>query len=121
MKKQSSVTQGAGGQTPHKQQKKYVMTTLRENGQWEPLTAEEMAEFERVYPDIAKFWQDPALLESLDVPARGAETAAPILESWDLAAKRLMNKLWKVQNAWIFHEPVDAEKLEIPDYYDVVT
>jgi hypothetical protein len=50
----------------NKQQKKYVMTTLRENGQWEPLNAEEMAEFERLYPDIAKYWQDPSLLEALD-------------------------------------------------------
>lgn len=30
-----------------KQPKKYVLTVLKENGQWEPLTAEEMAEFER--------------------------------------------------------------------------
>lgn len=37
-----------------------------------------------------------------------------------MAAKRLMSKLWKVQNAWIFYEPVDAEKLEIPDYNEVV-
>lgn len=79
-----------------------------------------MAEFERLNPDIAKFWQDSALLEQLD-QTKIAESAAPILESWDMAAKRLMSKLWKVQNAWIFYEPVDAEKLEIPDYNEVVT
>jgi hypothetical protein len=78
-----------------------------------------MAEFEHKNPEIARYWQDQQLLELLDAGAKGGE--APILESWDLAAKRLMNKLWKVQNAWIFHEPVDAEKLEIPDYYEVVT
>jgi len=31
-----------------------------------------------------------------------------------------MNTLWKHNNAWIFHEPVDAEKLGIPDYFDIV-
>jgi hypothetical protein len=44
----------------------------------------------------------------------------PIYDSWDKAAKRLMNNLWKHSNAWIFHEPVDPKKLNIPDYFDIV-
>jgi E1A/CREB-binding protein len=32
-----------------------------------------------------------------------------------------MQKLWKANQAWIFHKPVDPEELEIPDYFDVVT
>lgn len=45
---------------------------------------------------------------------------APIYESWDKAAKRMINTLWKHNHAWIFHDPVDPEKLNIPDYHDVI-
>ncbi len=31
-----------------------------------------------------------------------------------------MAKLSKVNNAWIFHKPVDPHELEIPDYFDVI-
>lgn len=56
MKKQGSQIQETQAQTMSKQPKKYVLTALRENGLWEPLSPEEMAEFERLNPDIAKFW-----------------------------------------------------------------
>jgi len=79
-----------------------------------------MADFERTNPEIAKYWQDSSQLDTLEIP-KNLDNNAPVFESWDIAAKRLMNKLWKVQNAWIFHEPVDSEKLEIPDYNEVVT
>jgi Bromodomain len=94
---------------------------LKENGQWEPLTTEEMAEFERSNPEIARYWQDPNSLLQLESQIQGVEQNAPVCESWDLAAKRLISKLWRAPNAWIFHEPVDAEKLEIPDYFEVIT
>jgi len=42
---------------------------------------------------------------------------APIYESWDKPAKRLMTSLWKFTPSWIFHDPVDPEKLNIPDYF----
>ena len=45
---------------------------------------------------------------------------APIYESWDKAAKRLLNVMYKHHQSWIFHEPVDPEKLQIPDYRDIV-
>lgn len=31
-----------------------------------------------------------------------------------------MASLWKLQGARIFHEPVDPEALQIPDYPDIV-
>lgn len=31
-----------------------------------------------------------------------------------------MNTLWKHSSAWIFHEPVNPEKLNIPDYLDII-
>lgn len=46
--------------------------------------------------------------------------SVPIYDSWDKAAKRLINNLWKHPNAWIFHEAVDPIKLNIPDYLDII-
>ena len=77
-----------------------------------------MSEFERINPEIARYWLDPTYLDKMDLPDNSDN--APVMEAWDLAAKRLISKLWKAPSAWIFHEPVDADKLEIPDYYDVV-
>ncbi|HVW99735.1 MAG TPA: hypothetical protein VHA52_04720 [Candidatus Babeliaceae bacterium] len=45
---------------------------------------------------------------------------AAIYDCWDRAAKRLLNNLWKHYSAWIFYEPVDPKKLNIPDYYDII-
>ena len=44
----------------------------------------------------------------------------PIYDHWDKAAKRLHTTLWKVTQAWIFHEPVDIVKFGIPDYYNII-
>ncbi len=62
-------------------------------------------------------------METLDVNKIVSEIGGTdaICDSWELAAKRLMAKLFKVNNAWIFHKPVDPEELEIPDYFEVIT
>jgi bromodomain-containing protein 3 len=43
-----------------------------------------------------------------------------IYDHWDKAARRIVNSLCKFQHAWIFLEPVDPVKLNIPDYFDIV-
>jgi hypothetical protein len=55
------------------------------------------------------------------LPQISNDSGEPIYETWDAAAKRLMQKLWKANQAWIFHKPVDPEELEIPDYFEVIT
>jgi len=86
-------------------------------GDKRPATTEELADFEAKYPDIAKYWKDPSLLEELDqVDPEALEALRP----WEKPGKKLMNVLWRANNAWIFHEPVDPVKLNIPDYFDVV-
>ncbi len=32
----------------------------------------------------------------------------------------MLNSLWKHNQAWIFYEPVDPKKLNIPDYYEII-
>lgn len=43
-----------------------------------------------------------------------------IYDHWDKAAKRIVNHLKKHAQAWIFLDPVDPVKLNIPDYFDIV-
>jgi hypothetical protein len=57
------------------------------------LSNEDLDKFEEQYPDVAKFWKDPTSLETLQLPKFPEN--APIYESWDKAAKRLINSLWK--------------------------
>ena len=44
-------------------------------------------------PDIAIYWKDPQALDNLPLPK--IPDNAPIYESWDKPAKRLMNTLCK--------------------------
>jgi hypothetical protein len=60
----------------------------------------------------------PTSIDTLEVPE--VPEQAQIYECWDKAAKRMMNNLWKHNQAWIFYEPVDPKKLNIPDYYDII-
>ena len=46
--------------------------------------------------------------------------SAPIYDSWEKAAKRLIYSLCKHSEAAIFHEPVDPVKLGIIDYFMIV-
>ena len=32
----------------------------------------------------------------------------------------MLTNLWKHSSAWIFHDPVDPKKLNIPDYLDII-
>ena len=97
--------------------KKWCLTVLKE-GQYQQLTEEEMAQFEEENPHVAQYMQDPVVLETLQIP-KGLENSI-LYESWDRVAKRLLNQLWRFSTSKIFHEPVDPEKLNIPDYFDYI-
>ena len=60
----------------------------------------------------------PTSIDTLNVAE--VNDQAQIFDSWDKAAKRMMNSLWKQKDAWIFHDPVDPKKLMIPDYLDII-
>lgn len=93
---------------------------LREDGgDWEPLTGAELDLFEEKYPDIARFWAEPSALDTLQTPKFPEN--APIYESWDKAAKRLLSNLIKSANARFFKAPVDPKKDGAPNYYSVIS
>jgi hypothetical protein len=47
-----------------KQAKRFVLTHLKD-GEWRPLSSEDLDLFEQHYPDIARFWTDQTAIESL--------------------------------------------------------
>ena len=87
--------------------KKYELCKVDEGGNSVPLTEEEIKKFEEEHPEIAAYWIQEKWeeLANLDDP-----------RPWEAPTKKLLNILWKSNHAWIFHEPVDYVKLNIPDY-----
>lgn len=45
----------------------------------------------------------------------------PVYDYWKKAADRVVKELWKFKDSWIFFEPVDPIKLNIPDYHKIIT
>ena len=102
--------------------KPFMLTVLRD-GQYCPLSQQEFDQFKREHPHLARYFSeaptaDNSPLDSLDTGS--IPDTAPIQDCWDKAAKKLLNNLMKHSHAWIFLEPVDPEKLQIPDYYDII-
>lgn len=99
---------------------------MLKDGQYEPLSDEEWAKFCEENPDLAKYFipteeegaEAPVSIEELEVTEISEQ--AQIYDCWDKAAKRMLNTIWKHNQAWIFYEPVDPKKLNIPDYYDII-
>ena len=75
-----------------------------------------MAKFIEEYPEIAQYWQEPDTLNSLSLPKEDSI----LYDSWDHVAKRIINQLMRMNQAKMFNEPVDAEKLGAADYHEVV-
>jgi Bromodomain/Ankyrin repeats (3 copies) len=99
---------------------KYQLTILKD-GCYQPVTEAEFEQLKAEYPEISQYFDQPEgseLIELLPIPE--VAESAPIYDSWDKAAMRLLNNLWKHSNAWIFHEPVDPVKLNILDYFDII-
>lgn len=93
--------------------KRYLLTTLREGGYYEPLTDEEFEQFKIDNPDVAKYFlvkedgEDIAPISDLSIPP--VNEGAPIFDHWEKAANRMMMNLQRNTSAWIFAEPVNVE------------
>ncbi len=106
-----------------KLENRLVCLTMLKDGAYLPVTMEELSQFVKDYPMIAQYLQDEQGNQRKDpnqIQTPQYIDSAPIYEQWDKAAKRLLNKLWKHKSAWIFHEPVDPERHQIPDYFNFV-
>ena len=85
-----------------------------ENGKKIPLTNEEINIFKKEHEDIYKYLVDEKEREKLK---ENADNSLLYFDTWEKQAKKLINMLWKVKGAYLFHKPVDPIELGIPDYF----
>ena len=75
--------------------RRYLLTTLREGGYYEPLTDEEFEQFKIENPDVAKYFletsdgsEDIWPISSLRIPE--VNEGVPIYDHWEKAAQRMI-------------------------------
>ena len=88
-----------------------------ENDKKTPLTNDEIKTFKKEHEDIYKYLVDEKEREKLK---ENADKSLLYFDTWEKPAKKLINMLWKVKGAYLFHKPVDPVELGIPDYFDVI-
>lgn len=88
-----------------------------ENGKKIPLTNEEIKIFKKEHEDIYKYLVDEKEREKLK---ENADKSLLYFDTWEKQAKKLINMLWKVKGAYLFHKPVNPFELGIPDYFQII-
>ena len=83
-----------------------------------PLTEEEIDEFMIKYPEINNLLNNKSLMKKLIDEVNDDDIK--MCESWEKNARQLMNVLWKVKDAELFHKPVDPIELNVPNYYEII-
>lgn len=78
------------------------------------LTTEEWEQFKKNYPTVAGYIENPD-----SIPREKLENEAD-LQGWESVAGEIMNNLWRMKGGQYFHKPVDAVRLNIPDYPHVI-
>ena len=70
------------------------------------------------HPELAKYFFNEADIETINVPkGKDDQQFNTIFYHWEKAASRMIQSMSKVPASWIFNQPVDPEKLQIPDYF----
>ena len=99
--------------------KKYILVKIQENGEKVPINENEFQQFCNDNPEIAKLLDNNK--EKLTKMVNDInDDDIKACECWEKIAKKLMNILWKVKDAEIFHKPVDPVELNIPDYFSII-
>lgn len=96
---------------------KCQLMIVDDKGEERPVTQQELDQFEIDFPEVAKYWKHPETLNELEVLD---QDTIENLKPWEKPGKKLLNVLWRTNHAWIFHEPVDPVKLNLPEYFDIV-
>ena len=102
----------------NKIKKRYALMIFKD-GNYEEINTEELDKLKRKCPLVAQLLENPSLVDQLNDPEL-AEENTPLYDNWEKAAKRLLATLWRTNSAQIFHNPVDPDRLGIPDYFEVV-
>lgn len=95
---------------------KYILIKFTDEGKTR-LSEDEFNQFSKDYSNIVELLNSP---ESLELVEKEADERLRDTEGWEKAAKKVINTLWKMKEAMIFHRPVDPVELKIPDYFTIV-
>lgn len=98
-------------------QRKCLLVKFNENGEKIPFTPSDWDNFRKEYPHIVEILENSEALNELE---KSAPEELKNYDSWEKIAKKLMNSLWKLRDAEMFHKPVNPIELGIPDYFDII-
>ena len=77
--------------------RRYLLTVLKEDGNYEPMNDQEFAEFKQTNPHLAKYFETNEEEEDLapisELPVPEVPESAPIFDMWEKAASRLLTNL----------------------------
>jgi hypothetical protein len=96
--------------------KKYVLVKFTDDGKTR-LTNEEFDKFKNDYGNIINLLNSKSDLELIE---NDADKRLKDTEGWEKVGKKVLNLLWKMKDAAIFHRPVDPIELNIPDYFTII-
>lgn len=96
--------------------KKFVLIKFTDDGK-SRLSPEEYKSFTEQYPKIIHLLQSKEELERLE---NSCDERLKDTEGWEKVCKKVLNSLWKIKDAMIFHKPVDPIEFNIPDYFTIV-
>ena len=96
--------------------KKFVLVKFTEEGKVK-LSEEDIEKFSKEFEDIYAILNDQNKLEELE---NEADSRLKNTEGWEKVAKKVINSVWKIKDAAIFHKPVDPIELNIPDYFTII-
>lgn len=92
---------------------KYVLVKMDGSNGKCRLSEEELSKFENDFKEIFNILNNKNELELIE---NNADSRLQGTEGWEKVCKRILNHLWKMKEAEIFHRPVDVIALNIPDY-----
>ena len=98
--------------------KKHILVKIDKNGEKRPLTEEEFDDFMKKNPEIDNILNNKNLMKKLVDEINDDDVK--MCDSWEKLARQLMNVLWKVKDAELFHKPVDPIELHVPNYYEII-
>lgn len=99
-------------------QKKSTFKLMKSDsvGNCSDVSAEELRELYKLYPDLEKVLGNPDAIEQAQLDSLKVSK-----DSWQKQALKVLNICWKAKGGYFFHDPVDPVKYSIPDYFTKIT
>lgn len=95
---------------------KYILIKINDEGK-SRLSNEELHLFEQKHKEIYDILNNKEKLQELEMEC---DERLMNTEGWEKVCKKILNLLWKTKDASLFHKPVDAIELGIPDYHNII-